>query len=146
MRRLKIIIAASLLTAVFSAELQGVMQTEGQREGMTIAFTEEVFSVPQAHAQEAINALLNQKQKPGSFAQKLFSGILEIFVVLNWLALTGVQALLDPDIIFGELKGGVRPVEPILRNIWVTSRNIVNGIFAFILLFAGIYQIGRAHV
>lgn len=78
----------------------------------------------------------------GDTASKFFGGMIEIFTVLNWLALAVVQALLNPDFIFGaQLPSGVRPMELILNQIWIVSRDIVNGIFAFMLLAFGVYMI-----
>ena len=99
-------------------------------------------------------------------AQKFFAGVLEVFSVLNWITLSGAQALLDPDIIFGtstrlvsvpvtiNIPGisnltillpvrvpGPRPMEGILHSLWFLSRNIVNAIFAFILIAGAIYMI-----
>ncbi len=91
--------------------------------------------VPKAHAAPIINSL-------ESTAQRFFAGVLEVFTVLNWIALMGVQTLLDPDGIFGvPNSSGVRPIEVLLQGLWVLSRNIVNAIFAFILLAGGIYLI-----
>ena len=78
----------------------------------------------------------------GDTASKFFGGMIEVFTVLNWLALAVVQALLNPDFIFGaKLASGVRPMELILNQIWIVSRDIVNGIFAFMLLAFGVYMI-----
>lgn len=78
----------------------------------------------------------------GDTASKFFGGMIEIFTVLNWLALAVVQGLLNPDFIFGaQLPSGVRPMELILNQIWIVSRDIVNGIFAFMLLAFGVYMI-----
>lgn len=78
----------------------------------------------------------------GDTASKFFGGMIEIFTVLNWIALAIVQALLNPDFIFGaKLASGIRPMEMVLNQIWIVSRDIVNGIFAFMLLIFGVYMI-----
>jgi polyhydroxyalkanoate synthesis regulator phasin len=94
---------------------------------------EGMFFVPIAHAQGVTNI--------GNAASKFFGMMLEIFTVLNWILLGMVQAVLNPDVIFGNAIGGVRPMEMILRQIWMLSRDIVNAIFAFLLILGAIMMI-----
>lgn len=85
-----------------------------------------------SHAQSSI----------GDTATRFFATVLDIFTVLNWLILGMVQAVLDPDVIFGKAAAsGVRPMEIILQNIWVLSRDIVNTIFAFLLIIGALMMI-----
>jgi hypothetical protein len=119
---------------VLAPEIQLILNAQESISMKQVAFhVEEVLSIPQVHAQTSTF---------DKTAMKFFGGLLQVFVVVNWLALTMVQALLSPEVIFGEfIPGFGRPMELILRNLWVTSRNIVNSLFLFILLFAGIYMI-----
>src|SRR3989344_8028013 len=130
----KAIAALLLLTVLLtpllphlSLEKRGVTEKTWQMtvEERAMLFRE-TFGIPQAHAQ-------NQQVTGGASlpttAQKFFTKVLEVFVVLNWMALSVVPTLLDPDVIFGELQpNGTRPMEEILHPIWGASRNIVNGI------------------
>jgi hypothetical protein len=99
---------------------------------------------------EAYAATPKDIDSMGDGLQYVISFALQVLVVLNWLVLSAIEALLDPDVIFGKLLTNsntgdlVRPMEAVLRNIWVVSRNIVNGIFAFVLLFAGIFMIVKS--
>ena len=72
----------------------------------------------------------------------IFSGIINVAViittameVLAFLIFTFLQALLDPLFILEVNETGA------LQNIWQYSRDIVNVIFAFLLIFAGIYTV-----
>ncbi len=149
LRRKSLLAGILLLSLLFSL-------LPWQREGTTLRDTVlSVSLIPKAEAATpGIPSFLE------GAAQKFISGVLQIFVVLNWIALSGVQALLDPDVIFGNpmqliipipVPGlpipifvpitGPRPMEALLHGLWVLSRNIVNAIFAFILLAGGIYLI-----
>ncbi|MEK7137508.1 MAG: hypothetical protein AAB853_04465, partial [Patescibacteria group bacterium] len=107
-----------------------------------------LFSIPKAYAQSATTG----SSPIEVTAMKFFTKFLEVFVVLNWVALSGVEALLDPDFIFGAIPvddkgvptGAPRPMETVLHGLWLLSRNITNAIFAFILLAGGIYLILNA--
>ena len=90
--------------------------------------------IPKAHAAPPASGTVE------STAQKFFAGVLDVLVVVNWIGLSAAQTLLHPDVILGKLnpQTNVRPMEELLHGIWVLSRNIVNAIFAFILLAGGI--------
>ncbi|MBT3834922.1 hypothetical protein HOF56_01610 [Candidatus Peribacteria bacterium] len=121
MLRKKIVVAASLLIAAIVSDL---------------LIGGEQMLVPLAHAAPSTGGT----SPIGSGVQKAVAVILEIVVVINWFSLTMIQWLLSPEALFGPNSA----IQEVLRNIWITSRNIVNGIFAFILLFAGMYMILRA--
>lgn len=126
----KSLLASALIVAIFLPHLLRFGTADGPVFERSAIFD----LVPVAHAAPVSNSL-------ESTAQRFFAGVLEIFTVLNWITLMGVQTLLDPDGIFGVPNGGVRPIEVLLRGLWVLSRNIVNAIFAFILLAGGIYLV-----
>jgi len=127
--RTKSLIASLLLLAVFLSLLPS------WEKGMTLR--EKVSSIELMPKTEAASSTGLENT-----AQKLFAGVLEVLTVVNWIALSGVQALLDPDVILGTPDAaGIRPMENLLHGIWTLSRNIVNAIFAFILLAGGIYLI-----
>jgi len=103
----------------------------GTLQGRLGGIAVEIFSIPTAEAQTV-----------GDTASKFIGGILEITTVLNWVALTFVQELLNPNVIFGwPGAGGVRPLEIVLNQIWRLSRDIVNAGFAFMLIAAGVLLI-----
>lgn len=108
-------------------------QTHGvPRADEVLTEISELVSIPKAHAQSTL----------GNTASRFFGGALEICTVLNWILLGMVQAVLNPDFIFGDVMyQGVRPMEPILRKIWMISRDIVNAIFAFLLIIGAIMVI-----
>ena len=122
----KSLIAILLLGALLAPQVEPLLHGNETNWGSSAI---ELFSVPTAHAQS--NTI-------GNTASRFFGGLIEIFAVVNWLALGMVQALLNPDFIFGAKDaGGVRGMETILLSLWRVSRDIVNGIFAFMLLIFG---------
>lgn len=139
----KSLFAALLLSSLLMAQVQpllgGITRHETGEENLTLRALD-VLSIPKVYADDA-----NRSGSPTleSNAQKFFTMTLNVFVVLNWFALMAVQKLLDPDTIFGEPDPatGVRPMEKILNDLWILSRNIVNAIFAFMLLLGGVYLI-----
>jgi hypothetical protein len=147
----KTILAALLILVTLSPQLQLLLYTNEVSSVETASFvmagslfSEYVDIIPKANAAGASGT-----STPGDMFQEFFAMALQALVILNWVALTTVQALLDPDMIFGVVDpdlppGSDRPMEAILRSLWVTSRNIVNGIFAFILLGAGIMLIVKS--
>jgi hypothetical protein len=131
-------LASALLFVLAGSSLLGNVTARADETAPTPSdVLREVFVIPKSYAQQPGG---------GAFAQQteeFFVKTLEILVVLNWIALTGIQALLDPDAIFGKPDPftGIRPMEFILHKIWLASRNVVNAIFAFVLLFGGLYLI-----
>ena|GEM_PF-1238019 len=133
--RKKILVAASLLTAVLIPNIMGW--------GISCNGILDQILIPISQA-----APIGGSTSPiGSGVQKVIAIILEMVVVVNWFSLSMIQWLLSPEALFdGNFSSGssTGAIEMILRNIWITSRNIVNGIFAFMLLIAGIYMILKA--
>jgi len=84
----KSILAALLTLSIFLPEVAIFMQGDA-REGVLQGVMSEVFTVPTAHAQAV-----------GDAASKFIGGVLEIATVLNWIALTFVQELMNPNVIF----------------------------------------------
>lgn len=130
---LKKSLLAFLLILMILAPQAGILMRADSLPIENAGISVEVFSIPKAHAQSAI----------GDSASKFFGATIEIFTVVNWLALAAVQSLLNPDVIFGAKNAttGVRPMEVLLNEIWKISRDIVNGVFAFLLLAFGVSMI-----
>lgn len=138
----KALLAALLVLITLSPQLQLILNAkETARNTERRVEAVEVFSIPRVHAQ----AVTRRPTRVGETAERFFAGAIQVFVLVDWFAVIAVQTLLDPDMIFGRPnKNGVRPMEIRLRRIWVTSRDIVNGIFALLLLFGAISMIVRA--
>ncbi len=130
---LKKSILALVLILMILAPQAGILMRADSLPIENTGISLDVFSIPKAHAQAAI----------GDSASKFFGATIEIFTVVNWLALAAVQSLLNPDVIFGAKSAttGVRPMEILLNEVWQVSRDIVNGVFAFLLLAFGVYMI-----
>lgn len=122
-----------MLCAILAPSVVPLAQTHGMPwvDGVLMEISE-IVSIPKAHAQSNI----------GNTVSNFFGTLLEVFTVLNWLVLGMVQKVLNPDFIFGEnMAGNVRPMEPVLNKIWMISRDIVNAIFAFLLIVGAIMVI-----
>src|SRR3989338_9000752 len=98
----KSLIAGALL---FGLLLPSFLPVTGERVSVWEIFS---LEVPEAVAQQPPAGASDVENN----AQKFFAGVLQVLVVVNWIALSGVQALLSPDVIFGALtSAGVRPME-----------------------------------
>lgn len=74
------------------------------------------------------------------------SQILDAINVLAWIAFDLIDQLLNPDFIFNNFKTGPggSQIYTMLNKIWVLSRNLMNILFAVVLVIAAIYTTIKA--
>lgn len=92
-------------------------------------------------------------QIPYAFAQVKGSSELEVFLgegagmlitfltVIAWIVFYFMHFLLDPEFIFDMTSTGDSSLVNMLNEIWRLSRDLMNVVFAFMLVFAAIYAI-----
>ncbi len=93
-----------------------------------------------AHAQATVTNTTDVVQ----WFNTIVSVSVEFLSVVAWLSLSFLSFLLNPDVIEAVNQTAVRGGSPLLLEIWRLSRDIMNVLFAFMLVIAALYTVVTA--
>lgn len=100
----------------------------------------EIFGVTRTFAQNSagVNTISGGMMQAGAALMAL---IITGINTLMWVLFKLIEALLEPTLIFDAKDGTDGPLLQMLHNIWLFSRDLMNLVFAFLLIFGAIVTI-----